>query len=154
MIDILNSDIKRLKIKGVKPVLAAWNDVKLKPHDVIICSNVPELLKDDAEFMKEADKLAKKAIFLITSVDPNADKFYYKELFPLIFGKPLPPKSDYLKTYSLLHSIGIFANVQIIEYSFDQPFNDMDEAIEFWKEYMGIVTGEHDEKLKKFLEEN
>ncbi|HZX35951.1 MAG TPA: methyltransferase domain-containing protein [Thermodesulfobacteriota bacterium] len=152
MIDILNSDIKKLKIKGVKPVLGAWNGVKLKPHDVIICSNVPELLKDNVEFMKEADKLAKKAVFLITGVDPNADKFYYKELFPLIFGKPLLPKSDYMKTCSLLHSIGIFANVRIIEYDFDQPFNDMDEAVEFWKEYMGIVTGEHDEKLKKFLE--
>src|SRR3990172_507863 len=76
MIDILNSDIKRLKIKGVRPVLGAWNDVKPKPHDAIICSNVPELLKDDAEFMKEADRLAKKAVFLVTRVDPNTHKFY------------------------------------------------------------------------------
>jgi len=28
----------------------------------------------------------------------------------------------------------------------------MNEALEFWKEYMGIVTGEHDEKLRNFLE--
>src|SRR3990170_1388087 len=137
MIDILAADVKRLKIKNIKPVLAAWNEIKLKPHDAIICANVPELLKDNGKFMEEADRLAKKAVFLITGVDPGADKFYYKELFPLVFGRPFLPRSDYLKTYSLLHSLGIFANVRIIAYSFDQPFTDINEAVEFWKEYMG-----------------
>jgi hypothetical protein len=27
----------------------------------------------------------------------------------------------------------------------------MDEAVEFWKEYMGIVTEEHDGKLRGYL---
>ena len=28
----------------------------------------------------------------------------------------------------------------------------MEEAIEFWKEYIGIVTEEHDRKLREFLD--
>ncbi|MEK7829308.1 MAG: hypothetical protein AAB256_05925, partial [Deltaproteobacteria bacterium] len=55
------------------------------------------------------------------------------------------------KTYTNLHNLGIFANVEIIEYAFDQPFDNMKEALDFWKEYMGIVTAEHDEKLRNFL---
>ena len=39
----------------------------------------------------------------------------------------------------------------MIEYDFDQPFDDMDEAVEFWKEYLGIVTEEHDAELRGFL---
>ena len=103
------------------------------------------------DFLKQADALAKKAVFLIEGADPNADKFYYKELYPLLFNKPFLPRTDYLKTYTDLHSLGIFANVEVIEYDFDQPFDNMEEAVDFWKEYMGIVTGEHDEKLKIFL---
>lgn len=151
MLDALSDEIKKGGLKNIKSINSAWGEVELKPHDVLICANVPELLKDSTDFLKEADKLAKKFVFLIAGADPLADKFFYKELFPLIFKKPFKPRSDYLKTYSTLHSLGIYANVEIIEYDFDQPFDDLGEAVEFWREYMGLVTEEHDETLREFL---
>ena len=151
MIKILNEEIQNKRLKNIKTINAAWGAAALKPHDVIICANVPELLKDSKTFLKEAHKLARKSVFLIEGADPHADKFYYKELYPRLFNKPFLPRADYLKTYTDLHSLGIFANIEIIEYNFDQPFDDMNEALEFWKEYIGIVTGEHDEKLRNFL---
>ena len=152
MLEILNEAIRKEGLKNIKTILGAWGEVEVKPHDVIICSNVPELLKGSVQFLKDADRLAKKAVFFVENADPRADKFYYKELFPLIFKKPLGEKTDYLKTYVDLHSLGIFANVNIMEYDFDQPFDDLAEAVEFWKEYMGIVTEEHDNALRGFLE--
>lgn len=151
MIRLLNEEIKDKRLKNIKTINAAWEEVAMKSHDVIICANVPELLKDSTDFLKQADALAKNAVFLIEGADSNADKFYYKELHPLLFNKPFLPRADYLKTYTDLHGLGIFANVEIIEYNFDQPFDHMEEALEFWKEYMGIVTAEHDEKLINFL---
>ena len=151
MIRLLSEEIKKKRLKNIKPIHSAWGEVEIKPHDVIICANVPELLKDSKTFLKEAHKLARKAVFLIEGADPHADKFYYKEIYPLLFNKPFLPRADYLKTYVDLHTLGIFANIEMIKYSFDQPFDDMNEALEFWKEYIGIVTGEHDEKLKNFL---
>ena len=151
MIALLDEEIKKKKLRNVKTINAAWGEVEMKPHDVILCANVPGLLKDSMDFLKQADALAKKAVFLIEGADPNADKFYYKELYPIIFNKESPSRNDYLKTYTILHNSGIFANVDIIDYSFDQPFDNLNEAVEFWKEYMGIVTEEHDEKLKTFL---
>jgi len=153
MIKLLSEEIKKKRLKNIKPIHSAWGEVEIKPHDVIICANVPELLKDSKTFLKEANELARKAVFLIEGADPHADKFYYKELYPLLFNKPFLPRADYLKTYTDLHSRGIFANIEMIEYSFDQPFDDMNEALEFWKEYIGIVTAEHDEKLKNFLKD-
>lgn len=152
MIKLLAEEIKNKKLKNIKTINAAWGEVEIKSHDAIICANVPELLKDSVDFLKQANVIAGKVVFLIEGANPNADKFYYKELYPLLFNKPFLPRADYLKTYMNLHSLGIFANVEIIEYDFDQPFDDMEEALEFWKEYMGIVTAEHDEKLKIFLE--
>jgi len=152
MIEILKEDIKKEKIKGITPVIAAWGEVDIKPHDVVLCANVPALLKDSTVFLKEAGSLAGKAVFFIEGADPEADKFYYRELYPLLFKKPFGKRTDYIKTYVELHRLGVFANVEIIEYDFDQPFDDMNEAVEFWKEYMGIVTEEHDGALKGFLE--
>ena len=153
MINILKEETKKRGLRNIKPVNAAWGEVEMKPHDVVLCANVPELLKDSIDFLRQADALAKKAVFLIEGADPNADKFYYKELYPLLFNRPFPARTDYFKTYTNLHNLGIFANIEIIEYDFDQPFDDMNEALEFWKEYIGIVTAEHDEKLKNFLKD-
>jgi SAM-dependent methyltransferase len=151
MIDILNEDAKRLGLKNVSTIVSAWGETEVKPHDVIVCANVPELLKEPYPFLKDADSIARRAVFIIEKADPFSDKFYYKELFPLIFNKAYEGKGDYISTYNTLHGMGIFANVEVIEYSFDQPFVDMDEAVLFWKEYLGIVTEEHDRTLRDFL---
>ncbi|MCK4846345.1 MAG: class I SAM-dependent methyltransferase [Deltaproteobacteria bacterium] len=141
--------------KTITTIQAAWgdDDLDIKKHDVVVCANVPDLLKGNDKFLREVGGFADKFVFLICSADPSADKFYYRELMPLIFNKEFKKRSDYLDTYSTLHSLAVFANVEIIEYDFDQPFTDLDEAIEFWKEYMGIVTEEHDARLRDFLKE-
>ncbi|MBI5180575.1 MAG: hypothetical protein HZA05_04130 [Nitrospirae bacterium] len=41
--------------------------------------------------------------------------------------------------------------MNIIEYNFDQPFDDLDEAVDFWKEYLGLETVEFDNFLYDFL---
>ncbi len=151
MIEILREDMKRLGIKNIRPIVAQWGEKKLCPHDVVICANVPELLKGSERFPLEANDLSRRFVFLVTSAGTEQDKFYYRELYPLLFNKPFEKRADYLKTYTTLHSMGIFANVEIIEYDFDQPFHDMDEAMEFWKEYLGIVTEEFDGRLREFL---
>ncbi|VAW38531.1 hypothetical protein MNBD_DELTA02-1113 [hydrothermal vent metagenome] len=156
MAKILKDDCEKEGL-GVKCINSAWEEVSesddVRGHDAIICANVPGLLKDNEAFLRRADALAEKAVFLITGADPHADKFYYKGLFPLIYGRDFTARGDYLKTYTMLHSAGTFANIEIVEYNFDQPFDDMEEAVEFWKEYMGLVTEEHDAKLRDFLKE-
>lgn len=152
MLNLLKAEAKKLGLKNIKPVQAAWAEKAMKPHDVILCANVPYLLKDDSiNFLKKADALAKKAVFLIEGADPHADKFYYKELYPLLFNKPFSLRADYLKTYIDLHALGIFANVNIIEYDFDQPFYDMGDAMAFWKSHLGLSAEEHEEKLFNYL---
>ncbi len=152
MIEILKEEIQIRKIKGIECIETEWGKKKIKPHDAVICANVPPLLKGAEDFIKDAERLAKKAVFLIEGADPNADRFYYKELYPLLFNKEFLPRNDYLSTYNTLHRLGIYANVEIIEYNFDQPFTDINEAVEFWKEYIPLVTEEFDSKLKGFLE--
>lgn len=160
MLNLLKAESKKNGLKNIKPVQAAWGERELRPHDVILCANVPYLLKDDSiNFLKKADDFAKKAVFLIEGADPNADKFYYKDLYQLFFNKPFNLRADYLKTYIDLHSLGIFANVDIIEYDFDQPFDDIEDAMAFWKNHLGRLIEEPirgpvrelEDKLLKYL---
>ncbi len=151
MIEILNEEIKKQRLKRIKTILAAWGEAKVKPHDAVICANVPYLLKGNPQFLKDAVAYSKKAVFFIEGADPRADKFYYKDLYPLVFGREFGERNDYIETYDALHKMGIFANVEMIEYDFDQPFDSLDEAVLFWKEHMGIVTEEHDRKLADYL---
>ncbi len=151
MITLLEEDIKNEGLTNLKTISAPWKAGAVPPHDVVICANVPGLLKGSTDFLREANEAAEKYVFIIESADPKADKFYYKELYPLVFKRQFGPRKDYIATYDALHSMGIFANVFIVEYDFDQPFTSISDALEFWKEHMCIVTGEHDERLKNFL---
>ena len=47
--------------------------------------------------------------------------------------------------------MGVFANVAIVDYDFDQPFRDLDGAVSFWKEHMRLSGDERDEFLREFL---
>ncbi len=152
MIDLLREEAARRGLNNLKALKTGWEEFDKSPHDVVICANVPDLLKGSTPFLSEADECVGRAVFIITGADPDADKFYYRELYPLLFHKEFPRRDDYLKTYRSLHQLSIFANVEIIDYNFDQPFDDMEEAVAFWREYLGIVTDEHDRKLASFLE--
>ncbi|MFQ5329346.1 MAG: class I SAM-dependent methyltransferase [Thermodesulfobacteriota bacterium] len=153
MIDLLQKEAAQRGLDNLKALKSGWEEYDKSPHDVLICANVPDLLKGPTTFLREADLCARKAVFIITGADPGADKFYYRELYPLLFNREFPRRDDYLTTYRTLHDLSIFANVEIIDYNFDQPFDNIDEALSFWREYLGIVTDEHDRALASFLAE-
>ena len=69
----------------------------------------------------------------------------------MLFQRRVEPKRDYLAIYENLHELGIYANVDIIHYNMDQVFADLDEACEFWKEYLSLRGTEHDPLLREFL---
>ncbi len=152
MLELLRTEAERQKLDNIKIQNREWGVGKIAAHDAVIISNVPALVREREGFLEEVSAIARKFVFIIESAGPGADKFYYKELYPMLFGREFPARRDYLSTYSKLHALGIYANVRIIEYDFDQPFDDLNEAVEFWKEYLGLVTGEFDDILKTFLQ--
>jgi len=151
MMNIMKKEALKIGLHNINFVNAHWGETKLAEHEVAILANVPWLLNDIKKFLKEIEEIKPRLIFLIQGVDPNKDKFYFKQLYPIIFGKTFPEKEDYLAVYSYLHRLGIYANIKIISYNLDQPFKDLNEALEFWKEYLNLKNKEHDEDIKNFL---
>jgi SAM-dependent methyltransferase len=152
MLEELRATLARNHLSNVTCIHGSWGDAPLQPHDLILVANVAPVFDDLLAFITAAEPLARRGLALVQNVGPGAEKFYVGELYPLLFGRPYPGRQDYLRSLSLLHSLGIYADVRILEYRFDQPFDDFQEAVDFWVERMHLSDPEQIRTLTTFLE--
>ncbi len=154
--------LKRAKGSGLKNIRAyntAWIGnrfqgslhSKLKPHDMIICANLPESIVCNIKFLKYISTLSGKFIVYLQSAG-EWDRFYYKKLYPLLFKKKYVYEGGFIKTYNFLYQQNIFANVKIFDFYLDQPFKDFDDAMDFWRHRLKRkLTSEKERVLAHFL---
>jgi SAM-dependent methyltransferase len=151
MLDELRANLGRHRLSNVTCIAARWGEVEMAPHDLILVANVAPIFQNLLPFVAAAERLTPRAIALVQNVGPGAEKFYLGELYPLLLGRPYPAREDYLRTVTLLHGLGIPANVQIIAYRFDQPFDDFQEAVDFWLHELRLADPEQIRRLQGFL---
>lgn len=152
MLQELQESLARNRLATVACLRSAWDTRVVTPHDLILVANVAPIFDDLLPFLTEAEPLARRAMALVQNVGPGTEKFYYGELYPRLLGRPYPGRADYLRTLALLHSLGIYANAQIISYQFDQPFDSFPDAVQFWKELLRLETADQERRLAAFLE--
>lgn len=155
MLDELQENARRAGISNIQTNAAPWQESerRLGQFDVVLCANVPTILDHPEKAVPRLEAHARRFVFLVLGTDANANKFFFRELWPRICGTEYPTKKDYFVTYSALYRMGIRANIMLIRYSFDQPYRDLDEAVLFWKEHMSLSTGAWDTTLREFLSE-
>lgn len=145
---------KALRTRGlgnVEVIEAAWGDVPVSPHDLVLCAHVGELLHPGAPFLREVWSVARRGIALVRDTGQERDKFFFRELYPLLLGRPYIPGCDHEETVEGLTRLGITPTVTIVNYRSDQPFADLKEACDFWEEYLGVEGGAVREFLREFL---
>jgi SAM-dependent methyltransferase len=152
MLEELRAGLIRNQLGNVTCIQGRWGETSLDSHDLILVANVAPIFDDLLGFVTAAEPLAARAIALVQNVGSGAEKFYVGELYPLLFGRPYPGRQDYLRSLTLLHSLGIYADVRILEYQFDQPFEDFQEAVDFWVERLHLGEPERVHRLTAFLE--
>jgi SAM-dependent methyltransferase len=155
MIDELRREANARGANDIETKLASWDEVDehLGIFDVVLVANVPGVLDNATQSIERLERFGRRFIFLVLGTPWKTDKFYFRELWPLIFGEAPPAKNDYFDTYSVLYEMGIYAGVEIVNYDFDQPFRDIDEAVAFWKAHMRLDGAKHDGVLREFLSE-
>ncbi len=153
MLECLRANATREGLRNLTTVPGEWGSVLLRAHDLILMANVAPLFDRLETFLSEATPLARRGIAIVQNAGPGTEKFYFGELYPLLLGRPYPSRRDYLHTVTLLHERGIFADVRIVEYDFDQPFADLKEAVGFWAAQMRLEAPEQVERLTAFLRE-
>lgn len=155
MLDEMGSRAALAGLGNVRPIEGAWEERErdLGVFDSILCANVPSLLTHIASVLPSLQRHARRHIILISGTSRNANRFFLPELWPLVHQRQHPRKGDYFGLYRDLYRSGIIANVVIIDYSFDQPFADIEEAISFWKHHLRLTGKQQDDLLKAFLSE-
>ncbi len=146
----LRAAVTRAGLANVTVVEAAWDDARPTPHDLVLCSHVAGLLEREA-FLADAARLARRAGAAIRDAPGGDDKFFFGELYPRLCGRPYgtPGRAPnrWQTTAEALGRLGITPTVVPIAYDSDQPFDGLDDACDFWMEYMDLT----DEDARRFL---
>jgi len=151
MAEALRQAARAHGLANLEVVEAAWGEVFVPPHDLVLCAHVGELLRPDASFLREAGSAATRWVAAIRDAGPGEDKFFFGELYPLLLGRPYGPGCDYRETLEGLAALGITPTVVRVRYRSDQPFADLEEACDFWEEYLGVSGPAVRGTLREFL---
>jgi hypothetical protein len=116
---------------------------------------VGDLLRADSDFLREAGRAARRLVVLVRDLTSarGGDKFFYRELYPALLGRPYASHCEADDLVGALRSLGFRPAVTEIEYRSDQPFADLDEACEFWMAYLGLSDSKARDYLTAFLRE-
>ena len=138
---------------NVTVIEAAWGEAPVRPHDLVICAHVGGLLDGSSLFLGEARRLARRLVAFVRDLPagPHDDKFFYRELYPALLGRPYEHRCRADDTVAGLERLGIRPAVTPIEYSSDQPFDSLEDACDFWMTYMGLEGLEPRDYLRRYL---
>ena len=151
MAKALREEARARGLKNIEVIEAGWGDVPVAPHDLVLCAHVGELLHPDAPFLREAASVASRGVALVRDAGQERDKFFFRKLYPLLLGRPYTPGCDHEETVEGLARLGTSPTVTVMSYRSDQPFTDLEEACDFWQEYLGIEGEPVRQFLRKFL---
>lgn len=117
---------------------AAWDEIVVAPHDLVVCAHVSNLLESDSTFLSVVSAVARRGVVIVRDAPGDDDKFFFGELYPRLLGRPYEHRCESDETVRALAALGIRPKVTMIEYSSDQPFESLEEACDFWIEYMDL----------------
>jgi SAM-dependent methyltransferase len=131
-------------------VEAAWGDVALPPHDVVLCAHVGELTRPGAPFLRDAARWARRWVVIVRDRGAESDKLFFRELYPALLGRPYRGGSDYQEMLGGLADL-VHPGVATTDYRSDQPFVDLEEACDFYEAYLGVSGPEVRGFLRDFM---
>jgi SAM-dependent methyltransferase len=149
----LREDARTSGSAAITVVEAEWEAVAIAPHDLLVCAHVGPLLTPRSPFLGAVPGLARRGVALVRDAPGGDDKFFFRELYPRLRGEPYERASDYAATLDAVATLGVNATVQPVEYSSDQPFATLEEACDFWMDYMRLDGEGARAYLRAFLRE-
>ncbi len=156
MADGLRGWASEAGLGNVTVVEAAWGEAEVRPHDLVLCAHVGGLLRAHSAFLREVGRIARRLVVLVrdlTAARGGEDKFFFRELYPVLLGRPYPRRRGADDLVAALRARGVCPRVTEIAYRSDQPFADLDEACDFWMTYLGLSDPGARAYLAAFLRE-
>ncbi len=151
MLDTLINIADKENIHNVTPVQCAWEDnwkdKGLKPHDIAIASRSMGV-KDLGQALKKINDHAKKYVYISDKIGTTPfDTGAFKAL-----NRPFTSGPDYIYTLNTLYTMGIHANVTVIELEQDTVYHSMEEAIKSYSWMFHDISDDELDVLKHYIQ--
>lgn len=151
MVKALREEARIRGLTNVKVIEAVWGDVPVGRHDLVLCAHVGELTRPGSAFLRDVSSVAARGVVLVRDATGDADKFFFRELYPKLLGRPYESGCSREESIERLAALGAASTVTMVAYHSDQPFADLEEACDFWEEYLGVGGDETRAFLRRFL---
>ncbi len=153
MLELLNNKIAQKKITNISTILGAWEDdwpkLGIGKYDLTIASrsmgvaNLPEAIK-------KLNAHSKEYVFITDRIAPTP---FDPEAFKAI-GRPFDSGPDYIYTVNVLYSMGINANIDIIQLEKDVHYENFQEALDSYLWMFKDLTQNETNKLESYINSN
>ncbi|MFV0438604.1 MAG: class I SAM-dependent methyltransferase [Desulfopila sp.] len=152
MLALLNAEASARDIDNITTLQCAWEEDwharGIKPHDIAIASR--SLGVDDlAGAIAKLDAFARHYVFIADRISPTP---FAPEAFAAV-GRPFRSGPDYIYTINILYTMGIHANVTILEQESEFCYHDQEEAFLTYSWMIKDLSAEEEGKLRIFIDQ-
>ena len=122
----------------------------IEAHDVVVASRSLNGVYNIKHVLEELNNIAKKYVY-ITLWGANNIKFQNE--ISQIIGREFHEHPTYIYAYNMLYELGIYANVEMLEYNNSSYYSGVDEAVETFRWKMVNLNQHEEDILRKYLAE-
>lgn len=129
-----------------------WEDVKpfedADEHDVVIASH-SLLMKDLKAALDKMEQFARRSVHIISFA--GVGHGCYQELWKSLYGEEYRAGPDYIYLYNILYDMGIYADLEIWDVDYRQPFACLEDAVRLWAGNLGASSPEAEEIVRNII---
>lgn len=152
MLEVLARDAERAGLTNVRTLQAPWEESGDVVGDVAVCAYVLPIIEDVAPFLRKLDRAARRRV-LISMAGASTD-LLFDPIWRHFHGQPRAPGPTYLDAVAVLATLGVTADVDIVEVPARSRFPDLDEAVADYRRSLCLPdTAEARAELRPLLDD-
>nr|WP_319373478.1 class I SAM-dependent methyltransferase [uncultured Methanobacterium sp.] len=152
MLEILTEQAEKSGLENINTLNKRIEDVtseEVGEHDVIVASRSLNGVANIQEELEKINKIAQKYVFItLWGVD---NRKFEREMAELL-GRESHSHPDYIYVYNILHQMGIYANVEMLECNTRNYYSTLEEALDRLRWRIGDLNEDEESILREYLE--
>ena len=154
MLQLLEENAAEEGLTNIDPLNRRLEDVILnkdiEPHDVVVASRSLNGVYNIKHVLEEINKIAKKYVYITLW---GANSITFQNEISKIIGREFHEHPTYIYAYNMLYELGIYANIEMLEYDNSSYYSSIDESIETFRWKIGNLNQDEEDILRSYLTE-
>lgn len=152
MLEILAKKAEESNIKNINTInqrLEDLNASEIGKHDVVVASRSLNGVSNIQMELEKINEIAQKYVYITLW---GVDNRNFEREIANILGKESHQHPDYIYVYNMLHQMGIYANVEMLECNTRNYYSNIEEAMERLRWRIGDLNKDDESILRDYLE--